>query len=544
MAETETTETEETTSTTKADLLAKLKGAAKADVSMPEDDAPETTGTPFTEEELKAEATAIEELNEELAERLEGDNPGEIAEGEAFGGKKETPVSPTALNLDAWSLRKGSEVLEHSEMVRKVLGVEGKAGNPLLAKDEGEAKFIHQMEHWTADFHAAAFEPQPELAQKCADPAMRKYMEQLLATPQWKALHAETMLDVDASEIAATSFADGWLKCKEKVAEACEKEGTGGDGGLGGSSMEAMRGVAGALRKAEADVNEWRDIQRAMGMGGDGGNAAGKMPKAEIAKRFRGIKNSRVLRRICELAGKFRRLAQAQQRRRMQHGMDDMVGIEQGGNIERLIPSEIMQLADPVYETYAMKRLIENASMIRKHMAIDSTGRGPIVVVVDESGSMNGEPICIAKAIALAMYWIAQHQKRYCLMVGYSGACDGNFLVIKPEEPRPIELMEWLEHFYSGGTEMDVPLEVLPKRWEELEVPKGKTDVLSITDAYCHVPEEVGKRFNEWKEENEVRFQAIIINDDPGELETVCDSVYRVNELDVETEALKEIFQV
>jgi uncharacterized protein with von Willebrand factor type A (vWA) domain len=201
----------------------------------------------------------------------------------------------------------------------------------------------------------------------------------------------------------------------------------------------------------------------------------------------------------------------------------------------------LAQLADEDLELDAMRRIVESCAMIRDHRGIEKVARGPIVVVVDESGSMDGEPVCQAKAYALAMYWIARHQNRWCCLVGFSGSDEGNFLVLKPGEDKTIELMDWLEHFFGGGTDMDVPLIELPKRWHDQGTPPGRTDIINITDAYCSVPAKVAEQFNEWKARNEVRYNVILVGcSDGGSLKSVADRIWTAGSIDVGEDSIQE----
>src|SRR4051812_39027499 len=62
-------------------------------------------------------------------------------------------LSPTALDLDEWALRKGKEVLAESERLRG----------------------LDLCESAAADFHASAFLPDPQLLEACADPRRREF---------------------------------------------------------------------------------------------------------------------------------------------------------------------------------------------------------------------------------------------------------------------------------------------------------------------------------------------------------------------------------
>lgn len=441
------------------------------------------------------------------------------------------PPSPTALRLDDWSQRRGTELFYESELVQKSFRDIGVPHDP--SNDEwrhtGEYEKIKHAELATQDFHAAAFEPSPQLAENPKDAKISRYMKNLMETLEFKQLHDETCLDSHAAEIAAAHFAKQYCVVAKQELSDDDFE----------ADMQCLSAVSQALAGATSEVQEVRDTEGALGMGS--GNAGSRLPKEELRKRFERVRKSRDLARICQLAGRYRRMAQAMQRKKVLHGQDDMVGVTLGDSLSSLVPSELAQLADEDLELDAMRRIVESCAMIRDHRGIEKVARGPIVVVVDESGSMDGEPVCQAKAYALAMYWIARHQNRWCCLVGFSGSDEGNFLVLKPGEDKTIELMDWLEHFFGGGTDMDVPLIELPKRWHDQGTPPGRTDIINITDAYCSVPAKVAEQFNEWKARNEVRYNVILVGcSDGGSLKSVADRIWTAGSIDVGEDSIQE----
>ena len=93
---------------------------------------------------------------------------------------------PTALEVDAWGLRRGRDLVAESVRLQHL-------GTDALA---------------AADFFAAGFEPDPRLHDGCADPLRHRFLTQLLGTPEYRALHADTRLDDTAAAIAAGHFAE------------------------------------------------------------------------------------------------------------------------------------------------------------------------------------------------------------------------------------------------------------------------------------------------------------------------------------------------
>lgn len=452
----------------------------------------------------------------------EGFEPGDKSAG--------PPPSPTALALDDWSIRRGAESLSGDVMTKAL-------------KIEPDDSVTDAQEHAAADFLAAAFEPNPKLADRCVDDTRHRYMGQLLETEEYRALHADTQLDPLASELAAGHFAQGWVALAENEPQG--PQGSPGPPGKPGPGQEtqkdlaALRAAAEALSEAQKDVDDLRDARRGLGHGpGEGGN----VPLAEMKARFERIRNSGRLRRIMALAGRYRRLAQAKQRQKTIHGRDDVVGVELGNDLGRIVPNELASLGDEDLEWDALRRLHERSMMQRDYRGVEAKGQGPIVVVVDESGSMEGDPIATAKAFALAMGWIAKYQRRWIAFVGFAGATEGNFLAMPPAKWDQSALLDWLEHFFNGGTDMDVPLELLPAKWQELGCPPGRTDVIQITDAVVHIPDDMRDRFLAWKAETDARYYTLVVGENnPGPIENISDRVWCVPDLGVDQEAIQEM---
>lgn len=437
------------------------------------------------------------------------------------------PPSPTALDLDAWSLRRGAEACE------------GDILSPILSGTDPD-----HAANVAADCLAAAFEPEPRLAPNCADETRGRYFRQLLETEAYQALHAQTRLDSLASELAAGHFAQGYVALAQQEQTQNTPEGqpqTPQDGARQEmrKDLRALSAAANALQGAAQDVDDLRDAQRAMG---DDPSNPQTLDPSGLKARFDRIRQSGRLRAIIEHAGRYRRLAQAKQRQKVRHGQDDVVGVELGNDLGRLLPAELAALADPDLELDALRRYLERGLMQRELRGIEHKARGPIVVVVDESGSMSGDRIETAKALALAMAWVARHQRRYCCLVGFADDSNGNWLVIPPGHTDQDALLDWLGHFYSGGTSPAVPLVTLPEKWEQIGAPRGQTDVILITDGLLDVDDRTRTTFNAWKSAEHVKLFTLIIDEpDAGDLAAVSDRVWTLPDLSIETDAIQEI---
>jgi len=429
---------------------------------------------------------------------------------------------PTALQLDRWDLEQGQRLLATSyEAQRSELPAEA----------------------WS-DFHSTAFLQEPLLAEACTDKRRLEYVTGLLDTPECQALRASTIANDLAADMAAVQFGNSYAELQKKDEQRHQKS-KGKPTDAGKEQMQAdaacMRAVGKAIAKATEEVEELEGMQNALGCGpGSGNNSA--LDAAKLKETFNRVRNNARLRQICELAGRFRRVAQSKQRSKVRHGYDDMVGVEPGGDVGRLLPHELALLADDELGDDAARRLVERQSMCREHRGVESLGRGPIVVCVDESGSMDGAPVEHAKSFALALAWVARHQRRWVVLVGYSGGTEGTRLAMPPGKWDEGMLLEWLMHFFSGGTDMDVPLAQLPGEWWQEFVkqgmPKGKTDLILISDAICRIPTVMKETFLAWKKAEKVRCISLVLNSPPGDLAAVSDEVHLCSSLAADGDAV------
>jgi uncharacterized protein with von Willebrand factor type A (vWA) domain len=426
--------------------------------------------------------------------------------------KLNTPAStnsqfPTALKLDDWARRQGLELHECSDRLRQ-LGVTADA---------------------VADFHGAAFLPDPQLQSGCVDPLRYQFLQQLLETPDYQAWHASTQLCEPAAAVASVALAEQFVQLQRS-----SPDGESDD-------LDALRAAARAARDAGEQVEELFAATTTFGLGS---GSPGSLDAKAVAELFKRVRHDPVLRRVCERAGRYRRVAQSQQRRKAIHGVDDMVGITLGGNLSHLLSSELARLMVPELELETLRRVLENAALCREFRMMEPVGKGPIIVVVDESGSMQGGPVETAKALALALAWIARQQRRWVGLIAYSGETGERLLSLPPTRWNETELLDWVKAFLGNGSSLDVPIRELPEYYRRLGAPAGQTDVLLITDAICHIPPEYLQPFLTWKHSAKARVVSLILGRQPGDLKLVSDEVHCVDKLSPEEASVAEILSV
>ena len=432
-------------------------------------------------------------------------------------GSEPTPKaqesSLTALKLDQWSLRKGNELLVESPRLRK----------------------LNLCSACVSDLHAAAFLPNPELVESCSDPLRKQFVKELLNTPTYQSLHASTKLNTVAAEIAACSFAE------ELSALATKVEASPQTPEPKGLDVNVIAAASRAAKDAVEGVQELESVTQAMGMGS---GEPGSSDVSAIASAFKAARSNKALMRICVLAGRYKQLAQGLNKARSKNGFEEVVGLESGGDISRLVPTELMRMCVPELELDLMRRLVERQCLSREFESTEKVGLGPIVIVIDESGSMIGSRNESAKAIALTLAWIARKQGRWCGLVAYSGESGHRVLALPPERWNQVDLLDWLESFLGMGSSLDIPVSDMPAIFNELGAPAGRTDLVYITDAEVRISEKKANAFKAWKCSIKAKLFSLVLNSSPGQLSSISDEVHLINTLDPAEAGIKKVFSL
>lgn len=208
--------------------------------------------------------------------------------------------------------------------------------------------------------------------------------------------------------------------------------------------------------------------------GGAVGSGDGKAAR-EAAKR---IRNDPRLQRIALLAGRFKRVAVGRLHRRVRHGVDEVSDVSQGNEIARLLPLELARLVDARTRLAFLRDLSERACLQYEMRGPERLGRGPLVVCLDKSGSMDGPPDVWATAVALALLEVAHREARPFTVLSFNGAVKFE-ATVKPGEVLPEKA---LFVACSGGTDIG---NVLHHALEIIGSSAGaarRSDVVLITD--------------------------------------------------------------
>lgn len=158
--------------------------------------------------------------------------------------------------------------------------------------------------------------------------------------------------------------------------------------------------------------------ERESGRGRDGG---WPMP-ARLPANGQALTDPR-LQRINELAGRMYAILRAAQRKRVLGVPEDVVGVTTGADVERLVPDELALWACGGGARADLAVRLEEGRAT--HLEVEGTEhnkRGPLVIALDESGSMSGDRNIWAKAAMTALARLAWNDRRPVKVVHFSTA--------------------------------------------------------------------------------------------------------------------------
>ena len=408
-------------------------------------------------------------MSTELKELL-----GEGAGAAAVVAAAPVEESPTVLRVDRWTRRTATRLAGQWEEA----GVEG--------VDKSDVSLA-------ADSIETLLSSAPKFAERPENPQRAHWWKQLMDSPECSALRARTVLSPAIAEIAAAELAKQWVAYAVDNADAPD----GGEDETPEQSVSRIRSTRKALGEAAQAADDAEAIGAGLGLGTET-----TLDAAKLADYTRRLRTSHNLAAIMRMAGRFIARARQLQRQRTDLPGMEITGVELSGDLSRVLPVESSLIAGavPELELLALARVTQRRSLSYRRIMREPMAMGPIVVSVDESGSMGGEKIEAAKGLALAMASIARAQKRPFLLSAFSGEPQ-----IRTASGEPEAIVAWLEAFMGGGTILDGPLHTLPtKAWPAGPV-GTRADHIIITDDDVGLSDELLESYQAWAKKNGVR---------------------------------------
>jgi uncharacterized protein with von Willebrand factor type A (vWA) domain len=220
-------------------------------------------------------------------------------------------------------------------------------------------------------------------------------------------IRSKTVIDGLMSSIAAGVFITEYQRILEENRSgnaSTDKKGYEQEEGEEGENIR--RDVEKAIANTARDIDAAKKLR--MLIEGEQPGSVTMMAYEEYGPELIRLARNTEVRKILDLLMGIKpwNLTIPERKQRFKHG--EITGYELGKDIERLVPSTIVLPEELFY-----LRLLEGRLLLYQKLL--SQGRGPLYVLIDKSGSMDGLKMIWAKAVALSLYMraIREHREFY-----------------------------------------------------------------------------------------------------------------------------------
>lgn len=224
----------------------------------------------------------------------------------------------------------------------------------------------------------------------------------------------------------------------------------------------------------------------------------------------------------------------------------ETTGVQRGARVERMLPQEGVTLPHPILKWVWHARRVEHSLLtfddeakvmepmptptprMMQRTELRSSPRpqrGPMIVVVDTSGSMFGAPEAVAKACVLQAMRVAHAHQRPCYVIGFGGPGELFTRELSLDSEGIEALLEFMAQSFGGGTDVAEPIEhalalIEREAWR-------MADCLIASDGEFGVTPEVLARLRAAKAALDLRIEAVLIADRKTlGLSEIADEIY------------------
>lgn len=224
----------------------------------------------------------------------------------------------------------------------------------------------------------------------------------------------------------------------------------------------------------------------------------------------------------------------------------DTRGVERSGDIARMLPSEAILFMRPTLRLLWHAKRAERAlatyrvrGVQQERLIADDTGadardaerlkkkqdRGPIIVCLDTSGSMQGTPETVAKAVTLEAVRIATAEKRECFLYAFSGPTQVAEFDLSVKRGGVQALLEFLGCSFHGGTDVAEPIARALKRVESAKW--SRADAIIVSDGEFPVPSATSAAVASARNSLHLRVHGLLIGaGHSAAMTSLCDPVH------------------
>lgn len=453
----------------------------------------------------------------------------------------------SCLNTDSYDRQQFEKILEMSPKLQ-ALEAQG---------DEVYPGYVNLMGDQWAALYKTAPEINPEAGGKAA--AHRPLMQKMMASEEYEKLRNQTVLDDFSAAIGTLSMSEEIIKFIEKKKEQdkqlkemmqqqkeLQKQMQQNQQAMASRDIQGKKPTKQQEQKAQKLAEQLQQLQQQISQqladglnlenllsqaaqdaqqaknqvedlvaGSQPGSGAAEMQKLPLRQQLelaQMLKNNRQVKKVAEWAGRFKTIARKKQKSKHVFSVE-RDGVIQGDNPELLLPTELAMLNNPATKLDFYRRFTEKQTLQYSPEGKDAAGKGPIVLCLDQSGSMDGRKEQAA-GFALAIAMIAKRQGRDFAYIPFSSNV-GEVLLF-PRGKIPVDgILRIATEFIDGGTNFQQPLE---KAIDTIQRRKRfkNADIIFVTDGEARLDGEFLRQYHSTKKKLGFQCMGCLLGDESG----------------------------
>lgn len=452
-------------------------------------------------------------------------------------------MNESVLNTDAFDRRRFEQLFEMSEKMRQV-ELKGR-------------QVLPSFRPLMSDMWAGLFKMKPEL-QEDIKPELQinhKLMQRVMEDEAYQDFREFTRLDDLSSAIGSMKYSDTVLKW---LGEQADKDNT-----LRNALSKARRGdqkaldeagqllsdaldqndssLSNMLQQAAKETVETKDSLKALLGGIQPGSGEGELKKVPLRDQLalaEKISADKKLKEIATWAGRMKVIAQRKQRNKHKESIDRS-GVTQGDTVEKLLPSELAVYTSPMTKMDFLRRFVEGQTLQYDTKGNEPLGKGPIILCLDQSGSMRGQDT-ISKGFALALMGIARKQRRDFALILFDGQARSP-QIFERGKISVGDMVDLAKIFLDGGTNFESPLKEAAAVIEKSRF--NKSDIIFVTDGEDRLTDDFIGSWNDLKKKKEFQVLTLLLGtENDSTVRQFSDRVVKVSSF--MDSAISEAFEI
>jgi len=459
----------------------------------------------------------------------------------------------SVLNTDAYDKRRFKEIFDMSLGLQKI-------------RDEGALPMIVPL---LADIWASLYKMKPEIKAEDVDSVLKvnkTLMVRIMADESFEHYRSFTRLDDLLSAIGTVKFGEKtiqWLAEQKEEDEDFQKqiqeiqamqrqlqkqdwqEETESESRVSEDDFtEVMNkfdeklqqmlqnnshSFSQALAQAMQETRQVKEGLKSLVGGCSAGSGEAELKKVPLRDQLalaEKMATDKTIKEIAEWAGRFKLIARKKQKSIHRESIARR-GVTLGNDIERLLPMELGLYMHPITKNDFLRRFVESQTMQYEQKGREVLEKGPIVLCLDQSGSMY-KLDTQSKGFILTLMSIARKQRRDFCLILFSTRTQ----IYKYEKGKfkGSDMVSLARTFLGGGTNFALPLDQAMNVISESRFKQA--DLVFVTDGEDTLTESFLLAFNKKKKEKNFNVLSLVLGSGINIVEQFSDRVVQVCDFD------------